>query len=167
VLILSALAAPGPAAAFIDPPAPKGLDAGPVLPLSAEPRVGDGLEAGRGHEGVDLFAPAGTPLVAVDDAVVLESASDGGRGNYVSIFDPARDRTYNYLHMLRPARVSRGARVQAGQQLGELGCTGSCWGNHLHFELRVGRGPSGPVLDPIPFVAALDPRPRRLPAALR
>ena len=165
---IAALVAACPAAAFIDPPKPGAVDSRPVLPLTVEPRMGDGLDAGRGHEGVDLFAPAGTPLVAVDDAIVLETGNDGGRGNYVSIYDARRDRTYNYLHMLAPALVAPGERVDAGQKLGELGCTGSCWGNHLHFELRAGRDGYGPVLDPIPLVEALEPpAPPRLPPVLR
>ena len=135
--------------------------AGPaeVFPLLAEPHYGDGLGASRGHEGQDLFAPAGTPEVAVADAVVLEAASgdNGGRGNYVSIYDPAADRTYNYFHMLSAPPVSPGERVARGQRLGELGCSGSCWGNHLHFELRTGRDPYGPVLDPAPFLHSLPP----------
>lgn len=165
---LGALAAASPAAAFIDPPEPKALDAAPVLPMAEAPRFGDGLDSGRGHEGVDLFAPAGTPLLAVDDGVVLAAGSDGGRGNWLSIYDPDRDRTYNYLHMLGPALVGPGEPVGAGQRVGELGCTGSCWGNHLHFELRAGRGPYGAVLDPVPFVEALEPPPPpELPPVLR
>jgi murein DD-endopeptidase MepM/ murein hydrolase activator NlpD len=86
---------------------------------------------------------------------VIETGSDGGAGNYVSIYDPAAKRTYNYLHMLAPALVDGGERVRAGQKLGELGCTGSCWGNHLHFEVRVGRGTWGAVLDPMPTLRRL------------
>lgn len=167
MLVLALLLAARPAVAFFEPPIPEVLDAQPVLPLSVEPRIGDGLDAGRGHEGIDLFAPAGTPLAAVDDAVVIETGNSGGRGNYVSIFDPERNRTYNYLHMLAPALVRPGGHVDTGEKVGELGCTGSCWGNHLHFELRSGRGADGPVLDPLPFIGGLDPAaPRRLPAAL-
>jgi murein DD-endopeptidase MepM/ murein hydrolase activator NlpD len=126
-----------------------------AFPMRARPQYGDGLDAGRGHEGQDMFAAAGTPLVAVANAVVIESGSDGGRGNYVSIYDPAAKRTYNYFHMLGPALARRGQRVRAGEKLGELGCTGSCWGNHLHFEARAGRGPYGPVLDPMPILQRL------------
>ena len=126
-----------------------------VFPMRAEPEYGDGLDAGRGHEGQDLFAPAGTPLVAVADSIVIEVGSDGGRGNYVSIYAPAAKRTYNYFHMLGPARVRSGQRVPAGRKLGELGCTGSCWGDHLHFEVRRGRDPYGPVLDPVPVLRRL------------
>lgn len=123
--------------------------------MLASPEYGDGIGAGRGHEGQDMFAAPGTPLVAVTDAVVLETGDDGGRGNYISIYDRAADRTYNYFHMMEPALASAGERVSAGQQLGRLGCTGSCWGYHLHFEERVGRSSYGPVLDPMPLLEQL------------
>ena len=114
-----------------------------AFPILAWPEYGDGLGAGRGHEGQDMFAAAGTPELAVADAVVIEAGYDGGSGNDASIYDPAADRTYNYFHMLEPAMVSVGEHVPAGQQLGKLGCTGSCWGDHLHFEERAGRGHLG------------------------
>jgi murein DD-endopeptidase MepM/ murein hydrolase activator NlpD len=127
-----------------------------VFPMRARPQYGDGLDAGRGHEGQDMFAAAGTALVAVADSMVIETGSDGGRGNYISIYDPAANRTYNYFHMLGPALARDRERLRAGEKLGELGCTGSCWGNHLHFEVRVGRSPYGPVLDPLPILRRLE-----------
>lgn len=144
----SSAGTPGIVRAFFAPPRH-------VFPMRAVPEYGDGLDAGRGHEGQDLFAPAGTALVAVADAVVVASGSDGGRGNYVSIYEAPADRTYSYFHMLGPALVSQGERVRAGQKLGELGCSGSCWGDHLHFEIRSGRDPWGPVNDPGPVLSRL------------
>lgn len=136
-----------------------GLPAPPqsYFPLPTRPQYGDGLDAGRGHEGQDLFAPAGTPELAVAAAVVLEAAGgdNGGRGNYVSIYDPAAHRTYNYFHMIAAPLVAAGDRVRAGEELGRLGCSGSCWGDHLHFEVRAGRDPYGPVLDPLPLLSRL------------
>lgn len=126
-----------------------------VFPMRAQPEYGDGLDAGRGHEGQDLFAPAGTSLVAVTDAVVIESGSDGGRGNFISIHESAANRTYSYFHMLGPALAASGETVEAGQKLGEVGCTGSCWGDHLHFEVRSGSDPWGPVIDPTPVLDKL------------
>ena len=125
------------------------------FPMRAVPEYGDGLDAGRGHEGQDMFAAAGTDLVAVANSAVIDTGSDGGAGNYVSIYDAAADRTYNYFHMLAPAVVDPGERVRAGQKVGDLGCTGSCWGYHLHFEVRAGRGTWGPVLDPVPTLHRL------------
>jgi murein DD-endopeptidase MepM/ murein hydrolase activator NlpD len=140
---------PADARAYLDPPTH-------VYPLPFVAEYGDGLGAGRGHEGQDMFAPAGTPELAVADAIVLEAGyDDGGSGNTVSIYDPAANRTYNYFHMLETPMVSAGDHVTAGQQLGKLGCTGSCWGDHLHFEQRVGRGTWGPVEDPRPLLDRL------------
>ena len=153
--IFSALAAPPPnAAAFGGDLVPRPDTS---FPLPTAPQYGDGLGADRGHEGQDLFAPAGTPELAVADAFVLEAAAgdNGGRGNYVSIYDPVADRTYNYFHMISSPLVAPGDRVRAGQELGRLGCSGSCWGDHLHFEARSGRDPYGPVLDPLPILQRL------------
>jgi murein DD-endopeptidase MepM/ murein hydrolase activator NlpD len=116
--------------------------------------------SGHVHEGQDVFAPSGTPLVAVADGEVVEVGSDGGRGNYVSIHDPAEDRTYNYFHMLEPASVKAGEPVQAGQRVGALGCTGSCFGEHLHFEVRQGPDPYGHAEDPRPFLEELPQAPK-------
>ena len=138
--------------------------AGPVHPIVAE--VVDYGEAGaqfgasrggRAHEGQDVFAPSGTPLVAVADGEIVEVGTDGGRGNYVSIYDPAEKRTYNYFHMVGPASVKAGERVRAGQRIGGVGCTGSCWGDHLHFEVHEGRDPYGPAIDPRPILEKLPP----------
>ena len=118
--------------------------------------------SGRAHEGQDVFAPSGTPLVAVADGEVVEAGSDGGRGNYVSIHDPDGGRTYNYFHMLEPASVRQGEAVRAGQRIGAVGCTGSCYGEHLHLEVRSGADPYGEAQDPLPLLEQLpqvgDPR---------
>lgn len=108
------------------------------------------------HAGQDLFAPAGRSLVAIRDGVVLETGSDGGRGNYVYLYSPDVDETYAYFHMQSPSRVGPGDRIKAGDRLGEVGCTGSCWGDHLHFELREGRGPDGHARDPWPLLRRLE-----------
>ena len=110
---------------------------------------------GRMHEGQDLFAPAGTPLAAVRDGVVLETGSDGGRGNYVALFNEQAGETYLYLHMQEPATVSPGARVRAGRRVGSVGCSGSCFGDHLHFEARDGRGAEAPPKSPLPLLRRL------------
>lgn len=150
-----------------DTSTPPALNRGPFLPLRVVPEQGDGLGAGRGHEGVDLFAPIGSPVVAVDNAVVLETGSDSGRGNYVSIYSPTADQTYNYFHLLEPSPVKRYDLVFAGTEIGRLGCTGSCFGPHLHFEVRDGVGPYRTPLDPVAYLDGLkvDPRPAPIPPA--
>jgi murein DD-endopeptidase MepM/ murein hydrolase activator NlpD len=111
--------------------------------------------SGHVHEGQDVFAPEGTPLVAVRDGVVLETGDDGGRGNFISFYSAATRQTYVYMHMAEPSRVGAGRRVSAGQRVGSVGCTGSCWGDHLHFEVRRGRGTQAPAIDPLPLLESL------------
>lgn len=108
--------------------------------------------SGHIHAGQDIFAEPGTPEVAVSDGVIAELGSDGGQGNYVYLYDSKLDRTYVYMHMIEPAKVRTGERVQAGQLLGGVGCTGSCSGDHLHFEVRDGRGYEGEARDPMPLL---------------
>ena len=135
---------------------------GPFVPVVGKPDYGtaeNGFGAARSghvHEGQDMFAPAGTAEVAATDGVIAEVGSDGGQGNYVYLYDPDRDRTYVYMHMIEPAAVKAGDRVEAGEKLGGVGCTGSCWGDHLHFEVRGGRGISGVAQDPMPLLSDWD-----------
>jgi murein DD-endopeptidase MepM/ murein hydrolase activator NlpD len=124
---------------------------GPVDYGTAENRFG-AARSGHVHAGQDMFAPAGTPEVAATDGVVDDAGSDGSEGNYVYLYDPKRDRTYVYMHMIAPALVKPGDRVDAGEKLGGVGCTGSCWGDHLHFEIRDGRGIEGTAHDPLPYL---------------
>jgi len=111
-------------------------------------RFGTG-RGGRAHEGQDVFAPAGTALLAASQGEVVATGSGGGRGNYLELYDERRDRTYVYFHLQSPPRVEEGERVRGGKRVGEVGCTGSCFGDHLHFEIRRGRGAQGEALDPL------------------
>ena len=115
---------------------------------------------GHVHEGQDVFADAGTPLVALRDGRVVETGDDGGRGNYIAFWSADIDRTFLYLHMIRPTPYEVGDHVDAGARVGAVGCTGSCWGNHLHMEMRVGRGTTGRPLDPLPLLRRLALRAR-------
>jgi hypothetical protein len=65
------------------------------------------------HEGQDVFADAGTPLVAVRDGSIVETGDDGGRGNYVAIWSRDVDRTFVYLHMRDPRRTRSAAAWRA------------------------------------------------------
>ena len=131
-------------------------DPGPFVPIVGKMDYGTAENAfgaarsGHMHAGHDMFAAAGTPLIAVADSVVADVGSDGGQGNYVHLYDPKRKQTYIYMHMIEPAKVKAGDEVSAGEQVGGLGCTGSCFGDHLHFEIRDGRGMVGEAHDPLP-----------------
>jgi murein DD-endopeptidase MepM/ murein hydrolase activator NlpD len=129
---------------------------GPFVPVVGEVDYGTAENAfgasrsGHTHAGHDMFAKPGTPLVAAADAVVIDAGSDGGQGNYVHLYDRKREQTYIYMHMIAPAKVSEGDAVEAGEQVGGLGCTGSCYGDHLHFEIRNGKGFTAEARDPLP-----------------
>jgi murein DD-endopeptidase MepM/ murein hydrolase activator NlpD len=150
----------------IDPGTPTGLVHGFVFPIlgphdfgEADARFG-ASRYGHVHEGQDIFAKTGTPEVAVHDGTVVDRGKangrySGGRGNYLTIYSPSDDRSFVYMHMLNPASVQLGDRVHAGQVVGQLGCSGSCEGPHLHFEVRIGKASfaadTKPV-DPLPYL---------------
>jgi murein DD-endopeptidase MepM/ murein hydrolase activator NlpD len=129
---------------------------GPFAPLVGAADLGTAENAfgaprgGHLHAGQDIFAAPGTALVAVAAGVITDAGSDGAQGNYVHLYDPERDRTYVYMHLIAPSPLRTAERVRAGQRVGGLGCTGSCWGDHLHFEIRAGRGIGGDPSDPLP-----------------
>jgi murein DD-endopeptidase MepM/ murein hydrolase activator NlpD len=133
---------------------------GPVHPVLVEGPVDYGEadakfgadRGGRAHEGQDIFARLGTALLAVRDGLVVDKGDDGGRGNYVAIYSHSSDQTYVYLHMLRPTWLKPGDEVAASTQVGAMGCTGSCYGTHLHFEVRRGRGIERRAIDPLPML---------------
>jgi murein DD-endopeptidase MepM/ murein hydrolase activator NlpD len=142
---------------------PRALVAGPFHPVLGKFEYGEAdarfgaFRAGHRHEGQDVFANGGTALVAVTDGVVIESESEdstlsGGRGNYIAIYSQTHDRTYVYFHMQHPSTLEAGDSVRAGDRVGAVGCTGSCWGEHLHFEARLGRGSEVKPIDPLPLL---------------
>jgi murein DD-endopeptidase MepM/ murein hydrolase activator NlpD len=114
--------------------------------------------SGHMHEGQDMFAPAGTPVVAIRDGRVVETGDDGGRGNYIAIWSPEARHTFVYLHMLRPTPLEPGDAVRMGERVGRVGCTGACWGDHLHLEVRDGRGTTGVPHDPLAMLRRLAAR---------
>ena len=91
---------------------------------------------------------------------MVETGDDGGRGNYIALWSPQTRLTMVYLHMRSPTRLREGDEVGAGQRVGAVGCTGSCWGDHLHLEMRTGRGTTGKPIDPLPELKLLAGRAR-------
>ena len=104
----------------------------------------------REHQGIDIFAPRGTPVVASADGWISSTSPNQLGGNVVWLWDPARDQTLYYAHLDRHA-VSRGTRVRKGDVVGYVGNTGnaSTTAPHLHFGIyRRGRG----AIDPLYYV---------------
>jgi murein DD-endopeptidase MepM/ murein hydrolase activator NlpD len=97
------------------------------------------------HEGQDLTAAEGTPVVAPRAGVVQTVDYEaGGGGHYVVLAAEGEDRSYVFMHLRAGSvRVSRGDRVTTGQRLGDVGSTGSSSGPHLHFEIWAGAWRAG------------------------
>jgi murein DD-endopeptidase MepM/ murein hydrolase activator NlpD len=100
---------------------------------------------GRHHEGVDMIAPRGTPLVAVADGTVTRRRQNSNGALTVSL--NADNGTHYFYGHLSSFAGSEG-RVSQGEVIGYVGNTGTTV-NHLHFEVHPGGG--GPV-DPTPYV---------------
>jgi murein DD-endopeptidase MepM/ murein hydrolase activator NlpD len=150
----------------IDPGTPTGLVRGYVFPMLGPHDFGDKIARfgapryGHIHEGQDIFGKTGTTEVAVHDGIVVDRGKnsdpdDGGRGNYVVLYSPSGNHSFVYMHMLKPSPVQLGDHVHSGEVVGQLGCTGSCEGPHLHFEVRIGKASLGAdtkPIDPLPFL---------------
>jgi murein DD-endopeptidase MepM/ murein hydrolase activator NlpD len=101
-----------------------------------------GQRWGRLHAGIDIAAPSGTPIRAADGGTVVLLGSVSGYGNYTCVQHTGSLSTC-YAHQSSYA-TSQGASVTQGQVIGYVGCTGHCYGDHLHFETRVNGSPVDP-----------------------
>lgn len=124
----------------VSPPAPSGGGSSgfaPIWPLPGVTYISDHFGGARGHKGMDIAGPWGTPIVAAADGQVIEAnATDSwgySWGYYVLIY---HNGTYStrYAHMSSVA-VSTGQYVTAGTIIGYEGNTGNSFGAHLHFEV--------------------------------
>ncbi|TML08064.1 MAG: hypothetical protein E6G41_03145 [Actinobacteria bacterium] len=101
------------------------------------------------HPGIDIGVPSGTPIraAAAGRVALLQSeAASGGYGNFTCIQHTGAMATC-YAHQ-SAFRVSLGQQVSQGQVIGLSGCTGRCFGPHLHFEVRI----NGAVTNPLNYL---------------
>jgi murein DD-endopeptidase MepM/ murein hydrolase activator NlpD len=101
------------------------------------------------HPGIDIGVPSGTPIRAAAAgtvALMQSAAASGGYGNFTCIQHTGAMSTC-YAHQSRFA-TSLGASVAQGQVIGYTGCTGLCFGPHLHFEVRI----NGAVTNPLNYL---------------
>lgn len=152
---LPAPAAPGPVTAAAVAPTPG------VFPIRGAHTYGESAQnvfSGRGrHQGNDVFAACGTPLVAPQPATVTRSAFQSRAGHYV-VLKADDGRGFAYMHLREASLVTKGQRVAAGQPVGTVGDTGRASGCHLHFELWTAPGwyEGGEPIDPRPQLKAWD-----------
>lgn len=122
-----------------------------LSPRAVHSGFGAQRDAGRrSHEGIDVFAPRGTPVVAATDGWVGAMTTNGLGGTVVWLWNPLTGiRTY-YAHLDRRL-VTAGERVDAGTVIGAVGNTGNARGGPTHLHFGVYAAGSGSV-DPLPFV---------------
>jgi len=158
VIVVSRPPAPGPAPPG-GPPAAAVSPGGPgVFPVAGAFDFGGpgarfgARRDGHLHEGQDIMAASGTPVVApYAGAISATSYQAGGAGEYV-VLDAADGRDYLFAHCVRRSTVVRaGDAVARGQRLCAVGATGAATAPHLHFEIwNVGwRLPGGRPIDPL------------------
>lgn len=154
-------AAPAPAPAPETPVAPEtAATVDGTFPVQgAYSFGGDGSRFGSGrpghiHQGQDVAAASGTPLVApVAGTVTWKANQPGGAGIYLVVRGAADGRDYVFMHLKRGSvLVAPDQAVAAGQALAQVGATGVASGPHLHFEIWVGgwQARGGAPIDPLP-----------------
>lgn len=128
-----------------DPSPPCGLARGALAnPVPGAIRYSPfGNRHGEMHEGLDLSAPTGTPVLAADDGkVVYADNAIRGYGNMIIIKHAGNISTV-YAHNSKNL-VKAGDMVKRGQKIAEVGATGRATGPHCHFEVRVEEKPVNP-----------------------
>ena len=138
-----------PPAAVESTYASAGTANGQVVPL-AEYKVGhlygvvSPVHTGGVHSGVDLSAPQGTPIYAVEDGKVVAAEWQGAAGKAVTIKTSDRHLVL-YGHMSSMS-VDKGDKVETGEKIGQVGSTGNSTGPHLHLGVTK---PNGSLMDPL------------------
>jgi murein DD-endopeptidase MepM/ murein hydrolase activator NlpD len=114
--------------------------------------------SGHTHEGQDVMAACGTPLVAARGGIVQYSGYQGAAGNYVVIDGRGTGNDFMYAHLAEPSPLATGDTVRTGQPIGIVGETGDAQGCHLHFEMWGAPGwyEGGSPFDPLPYLEKWD-----------
>ena len=135
-----------------------------VFPIQAAHNYGGNgarFGSGRGrrsHQGHDVFAKCGIPLVAARGGKVQFTGYHRAAGNYLVIDGDGTGVDYAYMHLAQPTPFRTGDRVYTGQRIGAVGDTGNARGCHLHFEMwnEPGWYDGGRPMDPLPSLQAWD-----------
>lgn len=140
-----------------EPPAPPPSSSGGTCPVAGAASFTDTWGAprsgGRTHQGVDMIAARGTPIVAIFAGTITRISSGVLSGKSVWLLADDGDR-YFYAHLDGYGDISAGQRVAEGYVIGFNGSTGNApdWLPHLHFEWHPG---GGPAANPYPLVRSI------------
>jgi murein DD-endopeptidase MepM/ murein hydrolase activator NlpD len=139
-----------------DPTTTTAASGAQIFPVAGPHTFGDGFGAARSghtHQGQDIMATCGTPLVAVSRAKVKRVSYQGLAGNYVVIRNKKLHQDYMYAHLAARASLMKGQIVLPGQQIAIVGQTGNAAACHLHFELWLGKWyRGGHPVNPLPYL---------------
>ena len=116
------------------------------------------VRSGHSHQGHDVFADCGTPMVAVRAGTVRYAGYQSSAGYYVVIDGKGSGRDMAYMHMVGPSRFATGEKVRTAQRIGEVGESGNAVGCHVHFEIWTAPGwyVGGAPIDPLPALKRWD-----------
>jgi murein DD-endopeptidase MepM/ murein hydrolase activator NlpD len=154
---------PGPVGAIATIDAPKKAGLLQVFPVQGEYRYsddyGDPRGGGRSHQGNDILADKGTPIVAVADGTILRmDRVERGLGGVSLWLEDTDGNTFYYAHLTSISEeLSEGSKVTVGQVIATMGNTGDAryGAPHLHFEVHPG---GGGAVNPYRLLQAIDPR---------
>ena len=120
------------------------------FPLRGKHSYGEGLGAGRGHQGQDVLGGCGKKILAARGGRITTSAYQSAAGYYLVVDGRKTSKDYAYMHMQRRARAKEGERVKTGELIGYASDTGNATACMLHFELWSGPGwyEGGHPIDP-------------------
>ncbi|WP_425214003.1 LysM peptidoglycan-binding domain-containing protein [Tumidithrix helvetica] len=139
------------ASAYLPDVSSYGLSTGFIWPADGVLTSGFGWRWGRVHQGIDIAAPTGTPIMAAATGVIDYAGwNDGGYGNMIDIRHP--DGTITRYGHLSAIYVTEGQSVSQTQVIAAMGSTGFSTGPHLHFEIRPN---GGSAIDPMAFLASV------------
>lgn len=113
---------------------------------------GDPRGADRKHEGVDIFAKRGTPVVSTTRGIVSSIGENRLGGTVVWVLGPGGDQHY-YAHLDRVADITPGQRVEPGTVIGYVGNTGNASATAPHLHYGIYRRPGG-AINPYPLLTA-------------
>ena len=125
------------------PPPPVTDPSSFIWPANAPIMSGYGQRGGRPHQGVDIDAAYGAPIVAAQVGTVTLAGWKNGYGQTV-IIDHGQGLSTLYAHQSK-ILVRGGQHVEQGQQIGNVGSTGHVTAPHLHYEVRVNGAPRNPM----------------------
>ena len=137
--------------AMMDPPATLAMPVQGVQPRQVADTWGAPRGSSRRHEGVDIFAARGTPVLSSTEGIVTRVGATPIGGNVVWVVGPALQRHY-YAHLEDHADISVGDRVFPGSVLGSVGDSGNARGTppHLHYGVYA----RGGAFNPHPLLSA-------------